>query len=220
MNKNNITKMIVGMITAVVVTIISTQDVYADCIEYYGGGETCNYGMRFKIEKEVRVKDENEDWEDKVRNVAEDDEVEFKITVENKSDDEADDYEDFDDFDYKDILPDEMERIGGEGLTESWDDFEPGEKKTFIIKARVREEEYDREGSFEKCVVNKVKLYWDGSLEGSDSATVCYDKRGGEVLGSYDVRELPATGPSEVIALTGALMVIAGVTLKRKTRLV
>jgi LPXTG-motif cell wall-anchored protein len=107
----------------------------------------------------------------------------------------------------KDSLPDEMERVGGDGLTEYWEDFEPGETKTFIIRAKVNSEEYDRE-NFEKCVVNKAKVLYDDDEEGSDTATVCY--------GDSEVTELPKTGGSSV--LYGALglgLSAFGLTVKK-----
>ncbi|KKS10203.1 MAG: hypothetical protein UU64_C0007G0016 [candidate division WWE3 bacterium GW2011_GWF2_41_45] len=66
-----------------------------------------------------------------------------------------------------DSLPDEMDRVGGSGLTEYWDDFEPGETKTFIIEAEIDSDEFDRDEAFDKCIVNKAKVYWGDEFEGS-----------------------------------------------------
>jgi len=100
-----------------------------------------------------------------------------------------------------------MERVGGSGLTEYWDDFEPGETKTFYIEAKVKEEEYDRDVDFEKCVVNKAEVEWDGEFEGSDTATVCY--------GDEDVTELPETGSNEIVALIGFGLIAAGILVRK-----
>ena len=212
MNKNIAKKLILSVFVTVAMAMVYSGEVSAECEENYGGGETCLVNKRFEIEKHVRVEDEDEDWEDKVMDVAKDDIVEFRIKVKNLSDDEAQKITDFDDMKIKDLLPDEMERVGGSGLTEYWDDFEPGETKTFIIEARVKSDEYDRDVNFEKCVVNVVKLYWDDEFEGSDTATVCY--------GDEEITELPETGANEVIALVGSGLVLVGLTIKKKIALV
>ena len=118
--------------------------VFAECESTYGNGETCYINKRFEIDKDVRI-EEDDDWEDKVMDVEKGDVVEFRIKIKNRSDDEADS---FDDMKMEDFLPDEMERVGGSGLTEYWDDFEPGETKTFYIEAKVDEDEYDRDQGF------------------------------------------------------------------------
>ena len=108
----------------------------------------------------------------------------------------------------KDILPDELIKVGGSGLTEYFDNFEPGETEEFVIKAEIKDSEFDRK-DFEKCVVNKAEVYFGDRFEGSDTATVCY--------GKGKVTELPKTGPESTIAmsLAGLGFVVIG-TLSRK----
>ncbi len=204
MTKNMPKNLILGILVGTLLLVVNIGYVSAECESTYGGGETCLINKRFEIDKKVRVEDEDDSWEDKVMDVAEDDVVEFRIKVKNKSDEEADD---FDDMKIEDFLPDEMYRVGGSGLTEYWDDFEPGESKTFKIKAKVEKDEYDRDKDFEKCVVNKVELTWDDEFEGSDTATVCY--------GDEDIKELPDTGSNEIVALLGAGMILAGILIKK-----
>ena len=204
-------KIIFSAFVAGVLTVLGSGAVLADeaeCTPIYGGGETCLVNKRFEIDKEVRVKDSGDDWEDKVTGVKGDDLIEFKITVKNKSDDEADN---FDNMKVTDFLPDELEKVGGAGLTEEWDDFEPGDSKSFIIEVQIKESEFDRDDNFEKCVVNKAEVEWDGEFEGSDTATVCF--------GDAEVTELPSTGGGLSIALSGLGMVLSGIVLKRKDNL-
>jgi hypothetical protein len=207
MTKNKTAKnLIVLAFTMIVFASIGSIKAYADsdCEDVYGGGQICEYDRRFKITKEVRIAGESS-WKDKVTDVKENEIVEFRITVKNKSDDEADKA---DDLETKDILPDEMEKVGGAGLTEEWDNFEPGATKTFIITAIVKNDEYDRDYKFEKCVVNKVELRWDGDFEGSDTATVCY--------GNIEPAELPKTGAVDTLALVGLGLLTAGLITKKK----
>lgn len=202
-------KIIVSAFITAILAVVYGGSVYAECTPIYGGGEICIYDNRFEIDKDVRVEDEDEDWEDKVTDVAEDDIVEFRIKIKNKSDDEVDS---FDNMKIEDFLPDEMERTGGDRLTEYWDDFDPGETKTFYIEARVDEDEYDREVNFEKCVVNRVELRWDGDYQGSDTATVCY--------GDEEITELPDTGANEIVALIGFGLIAAGIIVRKNLSLI
>jgi len=179
--------------------VLSTTTVLASC-EY---GEECTYDRRFKITKEVRIEGDNT-WRDKVTGVKKGQIVDFRITVKNKSDDEADKAND---METKDILPDEMTKVGGAGLTENWDKFYPGDTKTFIITAKVKDSEYNRAIKFEKCVVNKVELRWKGDFQGSDTATVCY--------GNVEPSELPKTGALSTLALTGVALLALGLVARK-----
>ena len=209
MNLTTAKKLILSLLFVSVVALVAQGVVYADCESTYGGGETCIINKRFEIDKKVRIMDDDDDdWEDKVMDVDEDEVVEFKIKIANRSDEEADD---FDDMKMEDFLPSEMERVGGSGLTEYWDDFEPGETKTFYIEARVDEDEYDSDVAFEKCIVNKAEVKWDGNFEGSDTATVCY--------GDAEVKELPDTGSTTSIALLGIGLIIVGTVIRFGTKL-
>ncbi|HOD01530.1 MAG TPA: LPXTG cell wall anchor domain-containing protein [bacterium] len=197
MNKNKI-KLIGGFFVLATALTLSTRNAFANG---YGGEE--EYNTKFRIVKEVRIAGDSE-WKDKVTDVGKDDVVEFRIKIKNKSDGDAGDA---DDMEMKDHLPDEMEKIGGSGLTEDWDDFDPDDTKEFIILAKVKSDEYDRDVRFEKCVVNKADLRWDGDFQGSDTATVCY--------GNMEPSELPKTGSISVFALAGAGSLLAGVLSKR-----
>lgn len=209
MNKKLINNLIVLSLFTLLGMYFAQTPVFADCESTYGGGEKCEVNKRFEIEKKVRIEDsDDDDWEDKVMDVESDEVVEFKIKVTNNSDDEADSA---DDMRIEDNLPDEMERVGGSGLTEYWDDFEPGETKTFYIRAKISEDEYDSDKDFEKCVVNKVELEWDGDFQGSDTATVCF--------GNEDVKKLPDTGTTDVFAITGAISLLAGMILRIKNKI-
>lgn len=198
-------KLITAFVFVTGLFLLSNDKVFANCESTYGGGETCIINKRFKIEKKVRVEGDD-DWESKVTGVKEDDIVEFKIKITNMSDDYGD--IDFDDMKMTDSLPKEMKRVGGSGLTEYWDDFEPGESKTFIVKARVDSDEYDRDEDFDKCIVNKAKVHWGDEFEGSDTATVCY--------GEEEIKELPDTGNVSVLAGAGIASLIAGVLMRKK----
>jgi len=204
MIKNILSKIIISAFITAILAVMYGGQVYAGCKSTYGNGEICIYNKRFEIDKDVRVEEKDDDWEDKVMDVEVDDIVEFRIKIKNKSDDELDS---FDNMKMEDFLPDEMERVGGSGLTEYWDDFEPGDTKTFYIEAKVKSEEYDRDVDFEKCVVNKAEAEWDGEFEGSDTATVCY--------GDEDITELPETGSNEIIALIGFGLIASGVLVRK-----
>lgn len=200
MRKNINYKLIGTLVVAVTAGVLGAQKAYAGCESNYGGGETCIYNKRFDIEKKVR-KEGDDTWKDKVTGVDENEIVEFKIKVKNKGEVEVDDMK------MSDKLPKEMERVGGSGMTEYWGDFEPGETKTFIIRAVVKDSEYDRK-NFEKCVVNKAEVEYDGDEEGSDTATVCYSDK--------EVTELPKTGGNSVAyGALGTVLAAFGAIIKK-----
>ncbi len=177
---------------------------YADCEANYGGGETCIYNKSFEVDKKVRIQGDD-NWKDKVTDVEKDDIVEFRIKIKNVGEIKVDDMK------MKDFLPDEMERVGGSGLTEYWDSFIPGESKEFKIEAVLDESEFDRE-NFEKCIVNKAEAYYDDNFEGADTATVCY--------GNATITELPETGASSTLIFVSlGMLSLLGGTLVKKIKL-
>ena len=196
MNKNK-NKLIVSLVTLGLFVFLSTRPVFAD---QYGEEE---YNLRFKIVKEVRIQGDSE-WKDKVTDVGKNDVVEFRIKIKNRSDGPADAT---DDMKMEDFLPKEMNKVGGSGLTEEWDDFDPKDEKVFIIQAKVDSDEYDRDVEFEKCVVNKAELRWDGEFQGADTATVCY--------GNVQPSELPKTGALSTLGLSGLGLLITGLVSKK-----
>jgi hypothetical protein len=192
------------IITAVALTVSRSEVAHASsCETNYGGGETCRYNKRFQIDKDVRIEGDNEWEEDKVAGVKEGEVVEFRIKVKNLSDDGIGS---FDDMEMKDVLPDELIKAGGSGLTEEWNDFDSGDTKTFIIKVKIDSKEFDRTDNFEKCVVNKAEVRRDGDFEGSDTATVCY--------GNGEPTELPKTGAVSDLALVGVGLLTTGLLAK------
>ncbi len=196
--KNITKKLILTTLALVAVTAFYSKKAYADCQSNYGGGETCTYEKNFEIEKEVRIAGDS-DWEDKVAGVKKGQTVEFRIRVKNTGEVSTNDME------MKDSLPDELNKIGGSGLTENWDDFGEGTTKEFIIQVKVDDSEFDRTGDFEKCVVNEAKVYQDENSQGSDTATVCY--------GSGEITELPKTAVGSTIVLTVFGTVLIGLGL-------
>ncbi len=186
------------------ITLVNPNVVYADCEQNYGGGETCVYNKTFRIIKKARFEWEDDDEaRDKVTDVEKGDVIVFEIEVKNEGEIEVDN------MFMEDFLPSEMEFLDNEGLTEEWDDFEPGETKKFEIRAKVEDDEFNDE-NFEKCVVNKVEIEWDGDFEGSDTATVCY--------GDVEITELPETGPTSglIVAITGFALISLGMLVRKR----
>ena len=195
------TKLIVAVGVALIGAGIGAQKAYAGCTANYGGGETCVFNKRFDIEKKVR-KEGDDSWKDKVTDVKKGEVVEFRIEIQNTGEIEVDKMK------MSDNLPDELNKTGGSGLTEEWDNFEPGESKKFIIKAKINDSEFDTK-NFEKCIVNEAKAKQDKKDVGSDSATVCY--------GNGTITELPKTGAESnmILGLVGAGLVSLGLFVKK-----
>ena len=199
------------LLTVVALSFILSKPVYASDDDDCGGqyGDPCVINEVFDIEKEVKFEDEDDDdYRSKITNVKKGQEIIFRIKVKNKTD--ADGVEDVeaDNVKMKDIFPDDyLVKLSGD-LTEEWDNFKPGETKTFYIKAKVKDSEYDKD-SFENCTVNKAELTVDGDFEGSDTAIVCYR--------TSEVTELPETGPTGNLVMTilGLTSVTSGLGLKK-----
>ncbi|MBD3365759.1 hypothetical protein GF360_00225 [candidate division WWE3 bacterium] len=198
MNKKFMKNLIVSIAAVAFLGINANGKVYAD--QY---GEDIK-NKSFRIEKEVRIKDEG-DFEDKlVLDSDESDEIiEFRVRIENVGEVETDDMK------MEDFLPEEMYRVGGDGLTEYFDDFEPGDVVTFYIDAKIDEDEFDNE-NFDKCVVNKAELYYDDAFEGADTAIVCY--------GDVEVTELPETGFATTMIPVGLGLMVVGALIKRSRK--
>lgn len=177
--------------------------VYAACEDDGDYGETCTFEKKFQIEKKVRISGDSE-WKDKVTGVKEGQIVEFRIIAKNIGELSADDMK------MIDSLPGELEKTGGAGLTEEWNDFNDGDSKTFIIQARIKSTEFKRTDNFEKCVVNKAELRQNDNKQGSDTATVCY--------GEKKITELPKTGPisTELMSILGFASTGLGLALKKR----
>jgi len=193
----------VVFLLVVAVFVATPAKVYAACESDGAYGQNCVYNKSFKITKKVRIKDEG-DFEDKVTGVKEGQVVEFKVKVKNVGEVAVDDLK------MTDILPEELYRVGGSGLTEYLNDLKVGETETFVIEAKIKEIEFDRTDNFENCVVNKAKLERNGDFEGSDTATVCY--------GDSDIKELPETGADStgILTIFGLISTGLGMILKRK----
>ncbi len=195
-----------AVVIAFFLAVITIPDAHAeDCEPNYGGGETCEREEDLEVSKQVRKYkdslDNDEGFKDKVTGIEKGDIVEFKIKVKNEGDD-------IKDVDVKDSLPDELKKVEGD-TSKHYDELEAGESKTFRFKAKVYDDEFDREDSFEKCVVNKVTVKQDDDKKASDTATVCY--------GDSEIEELPATGSTAVV-FAGLGSAISGLGLYLKKR--
>lgn len=220
--KSNLIKLSAVCLMAIAAVYLSPKAL-ASCEPNYGGGENCIFTGSFTIEKWVRLEDDDT-WRDEVVIDLNDDdekdkEIEFRIKVTARLTDvkgiDPDDI-DFDDLKMKDSWPDELKLLDDEDeLTQEWDNMKPGETKTFYLSAKIESDQKNRDGSFEKCVINKAKLYYKDDLQGSDDAVVCYKKvEEGDVLGIST--ELPETGGGLVPVLLGLSVTAAGLVLGKR----
>jgi uncharacterized repeat protein (TIGR01451 family)/LPXTG-motif cell wall-anchored protein len=200
---NNKLIFVLSLAAGIVVLVASSSKVYAGCTSIYGGGEECTYNKSFDIEKKVRIEGDSK-WKDKVT-AEKGDVIEFKIKVKNTGEVEKSGMKMWD------KLPKELERVGGSGLTEYFDNFEPGETKTYTIKVKIETSEFDRK-DFDKCVVNKAEVWFEDHKEGSSTATVCYS--------DSKPKELPKTGAESTAAMgaIGGVLTAAGLLIKKLQR--
>jgi len=133
-----------------------------------------------------------------------DDIVEFRITVRNTGELEVDDVK------MEDILPDELKRVGGSGLTETFDNFKPGDSEKFIIEAELTDDAKDENKS--DCFVNRARVIYKDHVEGEDVATVCVE------VG--EISELPETGFDTLTILTvlGLGSMALGIVIRKNAK--
>jgi LPXTG-motif cell wall-anchored protein len=215
----NVNKMLIALAFIVVTAVVASQISLADdCEGDYGGGDTCIVNKSFKIRKWVRLEGDSE-WKDEVDIDLSDKEernkkIEFRVEVWNlvSSDDIDVTDMDFDDMKMKDIWPHALKYLeeSKNDLTERWDDFKPGDKKSFYFKAKIQSDEKNKAGIFSKCVINKAELYYGDHYEGSDDAVVCWKK-----THTDEIKELPKTGVSPVFGLAGLGLITAGLLVKK-----
>jgi LPXTG-motif cell wall-anchored protein/uncharacterized repeat protein (TIGR01451 family) len=204
------TKNLISVLAAVILVAAANKPVFADhCESTYGGGETCVYNKRFQIDKDVRIEGDSEWQEDKVTGVKKGEIVEFRIKIKNLSDEGAGS---FDNMKMEDFLPKELLFQDTEGLSETWNDFHYKDTKIFYLKVKIDSKEFDRTDNFEKCVVNKAEVRWDGKYENSDTATVCY--------GNGTPSELPETGSTSDLAIIGFGLLFVGLIAKVTRKLI
>jgi LPXTG-motif cell wall-anchored protein len=206
LKKINIKLIFVVFLSVLTASFYGAKSVYADCESTYGGGENCIYNKSFRIVKDVRTVNDNSNgpWKDKVSGVDKNDTLEFRSKVTNVGEVKVDEMK------MKDYLPDELKKLdGGDGLTEEWGSFAPGETKEFTFKVKVKDSEFDRE-NFEKCIVNKAELHYKDAFEGADTATVCYSKG--------ELKELPETGTGTTVMSTiaGIGLIALGIFTKKR----
>ena len=108
-----------------------------------------------------------------------------------------------------DNLPSEIERVGGIGFTEEVT-INKNDSAKLTMEVKIKDSEFENKKDFEKCVVNTAYLFKDSVKKESSSATVCF--------GEGTAKNLPSTGPSEVLGVLGASLVGLGYLINRKNR--
>jgi hypothetical protein len=224
---NKKANLIVSGLLAVVATLVvantSAKTAFADCEQNYGGGENCTYTRRLRIHKWVKLDGDNT-WKDEVvidlnDGNENDKKILFKVEVTaDISDASGVDKSkiEFDDMKMKDKWPSELKFLEDQSesdLTEEWDNFKPGETKTFYYAAKIQGSEKNRVGDFQKCVVNKASLYYKNDNQGSADAVVCY-KKVTDVLGTSTSRS-PETGALPVSGIVGFSLMSLGTVLRK-----
>ena len=130
-------------------------------------------------------------------------EIEFKITVTNTSNN------DLDNVHFKDILPQYLEYVSGN--IDAIFSLKAGESKDFYFKSKVVDSIELPDNYTWYCVVNTAQA-WNGKMV-QDTAQVCVEKQ--QVLG---VKTIPEAGPAENLAilLSSGILGCAGWALAKK----
>lgn len=219
------------LLTLGVVTVANAAG-NSRCQVIYGGGEVCEKEISFTLDKLVRQPGKG--GGNFVQNLTINDpkysagqNVEFKIVITNTGKNRIDNAT------VVDTLPTYLEFVSGAGnydqstrkLTYTVTNLDAGKSVEQTIVARVVEDSKLPQDKGSLCVVNNVEARESNGSTASDSSQVCIER---QVLGAkptpqvYEnvpVKKIPETGP-EMLTLLGVIpAVIAGYTLRKKSKL-
>jgi uncharacterized repeat protein (TIGR01451 family) len=205
MTNTNVLKVLIALVVVLGAIQISSIKSYAEteCVEQYGGGETCieNKEGELEVNKEV-YNPETGDWEDHIDGsdytFGESETIKFRISVKNVGDIRIED------INLEDILPSFVKYRDGDGDGKDDDtkvefedfDLNPGEKKTFEFTVKV---DSDLPNDDRICLTNIATAEGefensDNNVDDSDYANFCLEN--GKVKGKESPKSLPVTGGS------------------------
>ena len=188
-------------INLIVASFVFTSGVaLADCSGAYYGSSSCS-DSGFNLTKRVSRNDSTEAKE-KLTGIKKGETFKYTFKIDNKTDETKT-------LKLIDNLPSELERVGGIGFTEEVT-INKNDSAKLTMEVKVKDSEFENKKDFEKCVVNTAYLFKDSVKKETSSATVCF--------GEGTAKDLPATGPSDVLGVVGSLLIGLGSLINRKNR--
>ena len=207
-----------------------STDGQSNCQPMYGGGEVCNPGVKFTINKMVQRPGKG--GGDFVNNLSVNDQkfganqnVNFKIVVQNTGS------ATINNLTVTDTLPSFVDFVSGNGnfdkntkkLTFNIATLEPGKTLEFIITARTFEDASLPTNQAVTCISNNVSAVDSSGAQANDSSQFCIEKfiavfPTPQVFSQIPPKSIPSTGP-EMLPLIGLIPGgIAGLYLRKKAR--
>ena len=202
----------------------------SNCQVIYGGGEVCNNDIKFSINKLVGVPNKSDFVDNLNINDAKysaDQTVPFKIIITNTGNTKIGHMK------VTDTLPSYLTYVSGGGtwdqnartITFDLNDLDAGRAQQYVINVKVVADNQLPQDQGSVCVVNQANAIEDSGVKASDSSQVCITRQAipqkstPEVFTTVPVKKIPNTGP-EMLSLLGLIPAgIAGLMLRKKSRL-
>ncbi len=226
----NFTKTLISLsFLLILLSLFLTVRVYGQggCIPLYGGGVSCPKSGEIFIDKQIKhpTKDilvDNLTFFDP--KFAPEQLITFRIVVKNTGE------QSFDRIEVKDIMPDYLSFISGEGtfnqnegkngvLTFNIANLKPGESREYWLTSKVF-----KAGDIPKDLIcqlqNRVQARSSDDKFNEDTAQYCVEKVSGVIKGAETITEIPKTGsPYFLTLLTLLTFFKLGLMLKKKSEM-
>lgn len=180
--------------------VFTSEVAYADCTGAYYGSSTCS-DSGFNLTKRISKNDSSESKE-KLTGIKKGETFKYTFKLDNKTNETKT-------LKLVDNLPFEIERVSGIGFTEEVV-INKNDHVKLVMEVKIKDSEFDNKKDFEKCVVNTAYLFKDSVKKETSSATVCF--------GEGTSKNLPSTGPSEVLGILGTSLLALGYLINKKIR--
>ncbi len=201
----------------------------SQCQIIYGGGQVCDKQIQFSIDKLVQSPTKGGEFVDNINindaKFSAGQTVVFKIVISNTGKDRIDHTR------VTDTFPQFLNFVSGAGtwdnnaktLTFDVNNLDAGKAVSFLITAKVSDENNLPKDQSSICVVNRVTAREDNGATASDSSQVCITRvittPTPVIYEKVPVKDIPKTGP-ELLSLLGlAPLGAAGFYLRKRAKL-
>lgn len=201
----------------------------SQCQVIYGGGQVCDKKIQFSIDKLVQIPSKGGEFVDNINindpKYQASQTVVFKIVISNTGKDKIETIK------VTDTFPQFLSFVSGAGtwdnnahtLTFDINNLDAGKAVSFLITAKVADDQNLPKDQSSICVANRVNATENNGASASDSSQVCITRvvttPTPMIYQKVPVKDIPKTGP-ELLSLLGlAPLGAAGYFLRKKARL-
>lgn len=222
MNISKLTK--VALLTSALVAgtaSIASASGYSNCEVVYGGGSVCPPNVSFTLDKLVQSPTKGGQLVDNLTindaTFTPGQNVTFQIKVKNTGESKIDH------ITITDTLPAELSYVGGGKFDESKktitfevNNLDKDKEAAYFLTTKVSDKNVSNTVS---CITNRVTAADNAGNKAEDTANVCVNKPGATVQPSVPTKNIPNTGPEEILYVILPTLGAAGLYLRRKAGL-